>query len=377
VLTAGQRDALPVLLCADPAEVRARVKRSGDLGPRQAVTGEPLEPILPTTAAAVQRGEVSAPQADVIIACLEQIPPSAPASAWPVAEQLLVRAARVEPPHRLRQTVRELLARLDQDGLEPVEDQVARKRSFTLIKNPDGSSTARGRLTAEATASWEAIFGSLAAPQHSDDQPDPRTADQRRHDALLEAAQRVLRSADLPWTGGAPVTVLATITMAELVAAARHATSNSETQSGSSGAGLDPLPDLHLEGLAAEAGLDLAGLLGADTAGLGYLAHGQSISASALLHLACDAQIVPVVFSDTGGILAYGRERRLASVGQRLALAARDGGCSFPGCDRPPAWTEVHHVREWITGGPTDLDNLATCQYIPLHRPAPVRLYAS
>ncbi|HVU92873.1 MAG TPA: DUF222 domain-containing protein, partial [Jatrophihabitans sp.] len=67
VLTAGQRDALPVLLCADPAEVRARVKRSGDLGPRQAVTGEPLEPILPTTAAAVRRGEVSAAQADVII----------------------------------------------------------------------------------------------------------------------------------------------------------------------------------------------------------------------------------------------------------------------------------------------------------------------
>jgi hypothetical protein len=297
---------------------------------------------------------VSAAQADVIIGCLEQIPPSAPASAWPVAEQLLVRAARVEPPRSLRKTANELLRRLDQDGLEPVEDQVARKRGFTLIKNPDGSSTARGRLTAEATASWEAIFSSLAAPQHSDDQPDPRTADQRRHDALLDAAQRVLRSADLPWTAGAPVTVLATITMNELIAASRGA----EKQSGSSGAGVDPLLDLHLEDLAAEAGLDLGELLGADTAGLGYLAHGQSISASALLHLACDAQIVPVIFSDTGGILAYGRERRLASVGQRLALAARDGGCSFPGCDRPPAWTEVHHVIEWITGGPTDLDNM-------------------
>jgi hypothetical protein len=358
VLTAGQHDALPVLLCADPAEVRARVKRSGDLGPRQAVTGEPLEPILPVTAAAVARGEVSAAQADVIITCLEQIPPTAPASAWPVAEQLLVRAARVEPPRSLRKTATELLRRLDQDGREPVEDQVAPKRGFTLIKNPDGSSTARGRLTAEATASWEAIFGSLAAPQHSDDQPDPRTADQRRHDALLEAAQRVLRSADLPWTGGAPVTVLATITMSELVAAARHATRSSNRQNGSTSGGADPMPDLHLETLAAEAGLDLGELLGADTAGLGYLAHGQAISASALLHLACEAQMVPVVFSDTGGVLAYGRERRLASVGQRLALAARDGGCSFPGCDRPPAWTEVHHVREWISGGPTDLDNM-------------------
>jgi hypothetical protein len=138
-------------------------------------------------------------------------------------------------------------------------------------------------------------------------------------------------------------------------------------------AGLDPLADLHLEDLAAGAGLDLSALLGADTAGLAYLASGQAISASALLHLACDAQIVPVIFSDTGGILAYGRERRLASVGQRLALAARDGGCSFPGCDRPPAWTEVHHVIEWITAGTTDLDNMTLLAL----RPPPPQLRES
>ncbi|HZC25709.1 MAG TPA: HNH endonuclease signature motif containing protein, partial [Actinopolymorphaceae bacterium] len=40
------------------------------------------------------------------------------------------------------------------------------------------------------------------------------------------------------------------------------------------------------------------------------------------------------------------------------ALAARDGGCSFPGCDAPPNWAQVHHVVEWIDGGRTDLDNL-------------------
>lgn len=131
VVAAGQRDALPVLLCADVAEVRARVKRSGDLGPRQALTGEPLEPILPATAAAVQRGEVSAGQADVIIACLERIPPTAPAPAWPVAEQLLVRAARVQPSKALRATARALLARLDPDGLEPVEDKIARQRRLS------------------------------------------------------------------------------------------------------------------------------------------------------------------------------------------------------------------------------------------------------
>jgi hypothetical protein len=281
------------------------------------LTGEALEAILPATAAAVQRGEVSAGQAEVIIACLEHIPPTAPASAWPVAEQLLVAAAAVEPPRALRRTARELLARLDPDGLEPIEDKLSRQRGFTLIKHQDGSSTPRGRWTAELTAHWEAIFASLAAPQSTEQQPDSRTAPQRRHDALLEAARRLLRAGDLPWTGGVPVTVLATITMTELAKAA-----------------------------------------GRGHRGLAELGSGQSLSATALLAMACDAQLVPVIFTDTGGVLAYGRERRLASPGQRLALAARDKGCSFPGCDRPPAWTEVHHVLEWINGGATDLNNL-------------------
>jgi hypothetical protein len=29
----------------------------------------------------------------------------------------------------------------------------------------------------------------------------------------------------------------------------------------------------------------------------------------------------------------------------------------FPGCDRPPAWTQAHHFTEWAKGGPTSLDN--------------------
>jgi hypothetical protein len=43
----------------------------------------------------------------------------------------------------------------------------------------------------------------------------------------------------------------------------------------------------------------------------------------------------------------------------RRLLAARDGGCRFPGCDRPLAWCDAHHVIPWSAGGPTDQGNLA------------------
>jgi hypothetical protein len=42
-----------------------------------------------------------------------------------------------------------------------------------------------------------------------------------------------------------------------------------------------------------------------------------------------------------------------------MTLAVRDRGCVFPGCERPLAWSEGHHLWHWINGGPTNLDNLA------------------
>jgi hypothetical protein len=130
---------------------------------------------------------------------------------------------------------------------------------------------------------------------------------------MLEAADRLLRSDTLPAPGGTPVTVLATTTIAELTAAAREGAAN----------------------------------------GLAVLGTGQTISARELLRLASEANVVPVVLSDAGGVLAYGRSRRLASPGQRLALAARDGGCCFPGCERLPRLPGPHCCRRLPASLPT------------------------
>jgi hypothetical protein len=58
-------------------------------------------------------------------------------------------------------------------------------------------------------------------------------------------------------------------------------------------------------------------------------------------------------------LLELGRATRVVAPALRRALAARDGGCVAPGCDRPPAWTDAHHLEHWAHGGPTDLGNLA------------------
>lgn len=59
-----------------------------------------------------------------------------------------------------------------------------------------------------------------------------------------------------------------------------------------------------------------------------------------------------------------GRATYLVTGGLRRALTARDHGCAFPGCGRPPAWCHAHHIRHWTDGGPTALTNLVLlCGY--------------
>jgi len=80
---------------------------------------------------------------------------------------------------------------------------------------------------------------------------------------------------------------------------------------------------------------------------------------------------LPAVLDDAGGILAYGRSRRLASAGQRKALFARDRGCTFPGCTRTAAQSEIHHTTDWARGGHTNLNTMAiACGYHNTEAPA-------
>ncbi len=72
----------------------------------------------------------------------------------------------------------------------------------------------------------------------------------------------------------------------------------------------------------------------------------------------CDSSISRIVTGPDSAPLEVGRAHRAPPPSMRRALVARDEGCRFPGCNRPPGWCQAHHVVPWTDGGPTDLDNL-------------------
>ena len=71
----------------------------------------------------------------------------------------------------------------------------------------------------------------------------------------------------------------------------------------------------------------------------------------------CESGIIPILFDGSRQVVDVGRTQRLFTRRQRIALAARDQGCAFPLCDRPPSWTEAHHLTPWSEGGGTSVDN--------------------
>jgi hypothetical protein len=295
-------------------EAAGRVRLSADLAPRRAVSGEQLEPRFPLVARALADGKISARHAAIICASVGRLPDRVVVDQPELVAQVeptLLEHAQTLDPEQLAVLARRVTACLDPDGVLATDRDQARHRDATLVTLPDGSGRLTATLTSQAAAVWTTVLDTLSRPVPTETEPDRRTPGQRRHDALTDAGRRLLRSGDLPDAGGTPATVLITLTLDQL-----------ETR-----------------------------------LGLVTTAHGGTLTIPAALQLAADAQIVPVVLDARGAVLHLGRTRRLASPAQRLALAARDRGCSFPACDRPPDWCETHHVKPWAEGGTTDLDN--------------------
>ncbi len=152
-----------------------------------------------------------------------------------------------------------------------------------------------------------------AHPQVSSIAHDQRTPPQRQAEALADACAYILDHDDnLPETGGRRPQLTVIVRLEDLEQRARSA----------------------------------------------MLEFGGTLTPASLRMLACDAGVIPVVMNGAGQPLDIGRASRTIPDGLRRAVTARDRGCAHPGCDRPPSWSEIHHIREWQHGGPTDINNL-------------------
>ena len=327
----GQPNLTTVLCWAlrlSQAEAARRVRAAEQVGNRIAVTGDPLQPLRPALAEAQRDGHASPEQLDICLRALKDVDHRGfdPAD-LDAADGLLAQFASTFAPKELRLLVRQVVDRIDPDGTRPQDDLNQDRRHLTLRALRDGTYSLEGRLTGAVGAKLNAVLGPLAKlrPQtvvlddgRDVDEPDPRHHAQRMHDALEEVCDRLLRSGTLPDSGGTPSTVIITIPEGDLVARRRW----------------------------------------------GVTSDGTVLSADTVAGIAAEADVYPTVIGSTGVVLQVGRTRRLATPGQTVALIARDGGCSFPGCDRPPEWCERHHILEWAQGGRTDLDNLTLlCAY--------------
>jgi hypothetical protein len=313
------------------AEASRRLADTAVLGPRRALTGQPLDPVLGAVAAAQGLGLLTADHITLLRQTMTALPAFVDTATRAQIEADLVRVAVHVGPKELKDTAALRLFLLDQDGPAPDDTERARKRGLTLHKQGADTMTAlSANLTPEAAAVIEVLLAKFAAPgmcNPDDDEPclsgtptqaqidnDHRSLAQRQHDALI-AIGRIALMSDLGQLNGLPVSVIIRTTLQDLES----------------------------------------------RAGIGRTGAGTVIPISDVVRMAAHANHYLAVFDRaSGSALDLFRSRRVASPAQRIMLIARDGGCTKPGCTVGAYGSQVHHARaDWNQGGYTNVDDMA------------------
>ncbi len=299
-------------------EARIRVEHAALLTPRRSLTGEVLAPSLPATAAELTAGAISPTHVRVITAAMGRIPDGIHPETVAQAEQTLASSARRFDPSALGTIAERLLACLDPDGPEPVEEPDT-MRELRVRTGPDGVVSLTGKLDPEGGARVLEVLGSLNTRRPPvDGAPDARSESRRNADALVEAMTSLLDEGELPPRGGHRPHLALTMGINDLI----------------------------------------------DGLGVATLDTGGCLCAGEARRLACDATIIPMVLGGDSMPLDVGRHQRLATAALRDALGHRDQGCAFPACQRPPRYCHAHHIVSWLDGGDTSLSNMCLlCEY--------------
>jgi hypothetical protein len=322
----------------------ARLQVAVAVCPDRALTGAPLAAPHPAVGEALDRGEMGLDAATLIASELAAIAARTPADVLEVAEHAMVQLATgvSSTGERMVATVsvdflageiRLVASAADPDGARPREERAIRRRDFRLgTPDEDGLVPASGRLLPEIGA---LLAGMLEAHRRSprfvdtnlvniDDVPldvravDPRTPGQRRHDALGEIVIAAAAADGAPRLDGQAVTVLVTVSAA-----------------------------------------DLANQDGLDSDAIGTMAGSPFPVSRRTVERFIDAGGYRVAtVNESGAVTAMSSTQRCFTPLLRLGIAARDGHrCITPGCTSPHYMLQAHHVVPDRDDGPTAIEN--------------------
>ena len=282
-------------------------------------------PWMSPVADAVERGSLSLDAATVVRAGLGDPGPVDP-SALTDAATTLVRSADGLTLEQLATRARAARASLDVAGVPAREQELRDRRFLSLTPLPDGMTRVSGLLDPESAAIVGGAIDAATSPRRGGPRfvdlgsapesaaaEDDRTIPQLMADALVDLVSLATRADTGRVLGARRVGLRVHVAERDLRA----------------GVGM-----AHIEGQTAPISVQTAERVG------------------------CDNGMVPLSFDSDGRVLNVGRTQRHHTPRMRMALAARDGGCTMPGCERPPEWCEAHHINEWLRDrGDTSVDD--------------------
>ena len=208
------------LLGWDRDTARRHVMVAQHVGPRTALDGSPVEPVLPATAAAFTAGVATMRHVEVIAGLMNSGPAKRISAADRVSiEDSLGEAAWTCTPGEVRIMGRELLAAADVDGPEP--DDKPGKNVLSVHANPDGTGSIHGVF--DDAGAFAAIRTVLDARTRPTAENRGTTVAERNAAALVEVCRFALDHQDHGEVKGERPHLTVTIALKDLEARARGA----------------------------------------------------------------------------------------------------------------------------------------------------------
>jgi hypothetical protein len=323
------------------AWLASRSRRDGASTAREVRLANALDGGLTATREALGEGDLTTEHAQVIATAAQQLPTGLDQAERDAIEQSLVAVAKRLDPAALRRKARRALesAQRSQAEVDAHEDAVLRTQEEQALAksrlswHDHGDGTTSGHFTLPTLAASILIktVQQIASPRRFAQRAakTAKAAGATTAADVSEATWDAFRSADGDW-------------------AHRYGSAFVEL--------LEHLPTDALSGkVAATVVVTVDHEQLKASLGTAHLDTGHDLSAGEARRLACNAGIVPAVLGSRSVPLDLGRQERFFTEPQRVALATVYDTCAAEGCDRPYAWSELHHEDPWASGGRTDL----------------------